>query len=238
MTDVQVFHTAPAPIPGQRKSPLRPLTFDESSRSVRVVAVTESPIQRVDPFTRRVVDMILFVDGVILPPTGQVPLLDSHRITTVLAVLGSARNFQVLGNTLECDVFFSGTPAGVDTAQKVKEGHVTDFSVGFIWYVKDTELVPSGQTRTIQGRNIHGPARVIKKWRLLELSVAVVGADEKAKARTETALVETSAQETRAVRTNASFGAIIKHLLWRLFLKMLPYIFVFFFLWFLIALIW
>lgn len=166
-----------------RKLPVRPTTFDDATRSVRAVAATETPIRRIDPELKAPVDMIHLVDGVVLPESGQVPLLDSHNWATVSAVLGSARNFQPIGNILECDVFFSGTQAGKLAAQKVKEGHLTDFSVGYLWDLADSERVPKGEARNVAGRAIQGPARVIKKWHLLELSLVMTGADPLAKAR-------------------------------------------------------
>jgi hypothetical protein len=168
-----------------RKLPVRPTTFDDATRSVRAVAAAETPIRRIDPELKIPVDMIHRVDGVVLPESGQVPLLDSHNWASVSAVLGSARNFQVMGNALECDVFFSGTQAGILAAQNVREGHLTDFSVGYLWDLADSERIPKGETRTAAGRMIRGPARIIKKWHLLELSLVMKGADPLAKARNE-----------------------------------------------------
>lgn len=166
-----------------RKLPVRPATFDDATRSLRAVAASEAPVLRTDPELKIPVAMILLVDGVMIPKNGQVPLLDSHKQDTVLAVLGSVRNFKIVNRVLECDVFFSGTPAGISIAQKYKEGHLTDFSIGAIWKYEDSEVVLKDENRVIEGRHIQGPARVIKKWFLIELSVVLHGADPNAKAR-------------------------------------------------------
>ena len=198
-----------------RKLPVRPTTFDDATRSVRAVAAAETPIRRIDPELKIPVDMIHRVDGVVLPESGQVPLLDSHNWTSVSAVLGSVRNFGVMGNTLECDVFFSGTPAGILAAQKVREGHLTDFSVGYLWDLADSERIPKGETRTVAGRMIRGPARIIKKWHLLELSLVMKGADPMAKARqAEAQLTERSAGRTPEAAAPYRRGRVIDRIFW------------------------
>jgi hypothetical protein len=148
---------------------------------VRVVAVTENPVPTWDWEQKDFVDEILLVRGGNIPLTGQVPLLDSHNNSSVSGVLGSARNFELTGDVLECDVFFSGTPSGLDVAQKVKEGHLTDFSVCYIR--TESQWIPAAQTQDIEGRLFHGPARITTKWNLMELSVTPIGADRFAKAR-------------------------------------------------------
>ncbi len=162
-----------------RKISAKPGTFNDRTRSVRVIAATETPIQRFDFLQQKWICVIHLLDGIVLPPSGQVPLLDSHDRTTVASVLGSARNFSVSGSNLECDVFFSGTEAGKNAAQKVKEGHLTDFSVSYV--IIETFWIPEGETKEIRGRIFKGPLRVNSRWRLIELSIAAIGADQNAK---------------------------------------------------------
>ncbi|MCP4344342.1 MAG: hypothetical protein GY795_02315 [Desulfobacterales bacterium] len=164
-----------------RDAPLTPRSFNDASVSVRVIAATEKPILRIDRYLRIPVKIITLIDGVVLPSNGQIPLLDSHNFTTVSSILGSVRNFKQVGATLECEVFFAETKAGKDAAQLVKEGHLTDFSVGFEWFLKDSILIPAGKTEEINGQTTEGPARIIKKWYLKELSIVAIGANEEAK---------------------------------------------------------
>ncbi|MDM8525235.1 HK97 family phage prohead protease [Desulfococcaceae bacterium HSG8] len=160
----------------------KPRTFDDASRSVRVVAVTENPVRTWDWERKDFVDEILLIEGANVPFSGQIPLLDSHNRSSVAGVLGSARNFEPRGSdTLECDVFFSGTEAGNDAAQKVKEGHLTDFSVGY--FPAESYWIPSGQAHDVNGRTFRGPVKLTTKWNLMELSVTPIGADQMAKAR-------------------------------------------------------
>lgn len=158
-----------------------PKTYNDSTRSVRVAAVTENPVTVHDIVRGLQYSQVTLVDGVNLPANHQVPLLDSHNWRSVSNVLGSARNFSINGNALECDVFFSGTQMGLEVAQKVKEGHLTDFSVGFM--PVESVWIPEGESSVIRGRTFYGPIQIVTKWNLLELSVTAIGKDRNAKVR-------------------------------------------------------
>ena len=157
-----------------------PKSFNEERRSVKVIAVTENPLLNRNLHGNSFYQIIV-VSGVHLPVNGQVPLLDCHSRMSVSNVLGSARNFIINGDSLECDVFFSGTSMGIEAAQKVKEGHLTDFSVGFL--IMKNYWIPEGETQMVNGRSFRGPVQVITQWELLELSIAPIGKDRHAKVR-------------------------------------------------------
>jgi len=161
----------------------RPKSFDDTRNSVRVVAVTENPVSVWDWERKSSIDEILLIDGAHLPPNGQIPLLDSHNRSSVTSVLGSARNFTPNGNILECDVFFSSTEAGKNAALNVKEGHLTDFSVGY--FPAESDYIPVGEEKNINGRQFKGPVKVTTKWNLRELSLTPIGADQNATARSQ-----------------------------------------------------
>jgi hypothetical protein len=161
----------------------RPQTFDEESSSVRVIAVTENPVRIWDWERKDFVDEILLADGYSLPPSGKVPLLDAHDRSSVASVLGSARSFELKGNTLECEVSFSGTEVGQTAAQNVMEGHLTDFSVGYT--PLKSMYLKAGETQNVNGKNFSGPVKITSKWHLKELSLAPIGADQFATARTQ-----------------------------------------------------
>lgn len=158
-----------------------PQTFDEATQSVRVVAVTEDPVRIWDGERADFVEEVLLIDGVVLPPSGKVPLLDSHNRESVSHVLGSARRFVARADALECEVFFSSTDSGRNAARNVKEGHLSDFSVGYL--AAESVFVPPGQQRDIMGRRFTGPLKITSRWHLRELSVTPIGADQRAKAR-------------------------------------------------------
>ncbi|MDM8516591.1 hypothetical protein QUF76_10355 [Desulfobacterales bacterium HSG16] len=159
----------------------KPLTFNQKERSVQVIAVSEQPVRVWDNERGGFIDEVLMVNRFVLPPSKQVPLLDSHNRSTVSGVLGSARGFVPNGNTLECRVCFSGTIAGAETALKVEEGHLTDFSVGYT--PMESTWIPDGESRDICERTFSGPLKVTTKWYLRELSITPIGADQMAKAR-------------------------------------------------------
>ncbi|MCP4346063.1 MAG: hypothetical protein GY795_11135 [Desulfobacterales bacterium] len=181
----------------------RPKTFNDESRSVRVIAVTENPVRVWDWERKDFVTEVLLIDGVHLPPSRQIPLLDSHDRSSVSRVLGSARNFKPAGTSLECDVFFSGTDSGKETAQKVKEGHLTDFSVGYSSI--ESYWIPEGEVQSVNGRTFRGPVRITSKWNLKELSITPIGADQQATVRIWNGDVYA---ETPAQQPSAGAGAI------------------------------
>ncbi len=165
----------------------RPKSFDEETSSVRVVAVTENPVRVWDWNSKQYIDEVLLVDGFSLPPSGKIPLLDAHNRSSVSSVLGSARRFHPSGNTLECDVFFSGTDVGRNAAQNVREGHLTDFSVGY--FPVESYYIKEGESKDINGRFFRGPVKVTARWNLRELSLTPIGADQYATARSENGLI-------------------------------------------------
>ncbi len=164
-----------------------PATLNEAARSVEVTAATEVPASVFD-WDLGVVSEILLMDGVELPASGQVPLLDSHDRSEVKCVLGSFRGIAVRqgvsGPELTGTVFVSSDDSGL--WDKIKEGHLTDFSVGYRQI--SSEWVPDGETHTIRGRSFQGPVLVTDRWRLRELSAVAIGADEMAKARADAAI--------------------------------------------------
>ena len=159
----------------------KPRTFDDDAQSVRVVAVTENPVRIWDWERKGFINEILLIDGATLSDSGRIPLLDSHNRTSINGVLGSARNFHKNGDTLEAEVVFSETDAGRNAALNVRDGHLTDFSVGY--HPIEAVYLAAGETKEIDGRTFQGPAKVTSKWRLRELSVTAIGADRAATAR-------------------------------------------------------
>ena len=135
------------------------------------------------------IDEILLMSGCSIPTSRQVPLLDTHDRSSTGSVIGSCRNLQVAGTELIGRAFFADDPAGGSDQEieavwvKVRDGHITDFSVGYT--IDLAILVPDGQSTSINGRQYDGPVRVVTDWTLKELSVCPIGADAAAKARAE-----------------------------------------------------
>lgn len=163
----------------------KPETFDEKSGSVRFVATTEKPATVFDWDRYDFVEEILVADGMELPARGQVVLLDAHSRYSVVDVLGSATDFQACGvdghDGRDCLVTFSSVAEGQSAATKVREGHLTDVSVGY--KVTESYWVGEGSKQIINGKEYVGPVKVSTRWELRELSLVPIGADNLAKVR-------------------------------------------------------
>ena len=157
-----------------------PQTLDEGQRSVEVVAATEQPVAVFDPQRWEVVDEVLLMSG-LSPLPEQVPLLDAHFRGSTSAILGSARGFRVQGSELLASAVLAETPSGEQALALVRGNHLTDVSVGY--QVDSSQWVEPGRTVTIEGRQFSGPLKVVTNWRLKELSLCPIGADEAAKIR-------------------------------------------------------
>lgn len=168
-----------------RAAPMRlrsaPASVDEATRSVEFVAATENPVSVFDWESYTSVSEVLLMSGVRLPAQGRVVLLDTHNRGGQGNVLGSFDTMRVQGTELLGRATFSTVPDAEEAYIKVKEGHLTDVSVGYavIAYTN----VEDGKTTTIAGRSFTGPLRVVTDWELFELSLCPIGADPAATAR-------------------------------------------------------
>lgn len=174
-----------------RATPLgdgRPLTLDESARSVEVVASTQAAVTVFDFEEWQPIREVLLMSGCQLPESGRVPLLDCHSREHAGDIVGSFDHIRVedgpQGPQLVGRAVFSATPDGEAPFRKVVEGHLTDVSVGYD--VIAYQRIRAGEVAVIEGITYEGPLRVTTQWRLLELSCVPVGADSLAKMRSAT----------------------------------------------------
>ncbi len=158
-----------------------PASLDAEKRSVECVAASELPVREIDWDSYDYIDTVLLMSGAQLPQNRQLPLLDSHSRYSTSNVVGSARDLRIEGDQLIARAVFTSQPEGEGAFAKVREGHLTDFSIGR----KDLEAVriKDGETAIIDGRSFAGPLRVITRWQPKELSICPIGADETAKTR-------------------------------------------------------
>ncbi len=157
-----------------------PQTLDEKTRSVEVVIATEEPVEVWDWTRWEPVREVLLMSA-LERPGEQVPLLDTHNRYSTSNVLGSVREIQVRGDRLVGRAYFSETQEAATAFLKVREGHLTDLSVGY--RVTASVWVEEGTTAEVEGRKFEGPLRVVTGWKLREVSLCPLGADEKAKIR-------------------------------------------------------
>jgi len=164
---------------------LRAETYDAEARTVEAVLATEGRVRIVDYRRWEIMEEILRMDGVRIPGGGQVPLLDTHNRYSIFAQLGSTRSIRVDGGKLVGTRHFDETEEGRKAAEKVRGGHVTDGSIGYL--VDRAAYVEPGKTKKIGGREYRAAAnttlRVVTKWTLREDSLVPIGADEAAKIR-------------------------------------------------------
>lgn len=172
----------------QRKATHDPLSYrslgvragslNEKDRSIEALIATETPVNEFDYERGEMVHRVLLTQGAILP-TKQVPFLDSHNRFSVQHVIGSGRGLKKTDEGVLGRLFFSSTAE--DEFTKVREGHVTDVSAGFV--VHEETHIPAGQRQKIKGREFEGPVNVATKWELREVSLVPIGADDQAKMR-------------------------------------------------------
>lgn len=170
----------------------KPETADENTRTVRAVIATDSPVVSTEQRTGRGVLEVWRMDG--LEPFDKAPLLDGHNDKSVRNVLGSISDPQVQGGEATARVQISEAEPNVWT--KVREGHICDVSGRC--QPLEMEAVQRGTTRSVRGATYTAPRdrdlNVITKWRMREVSLVPIGADPRAKIRSEgeaTMLTET-----------------------------------------------
>lgn len=168
-----------------------PATLDEATRSVEVVLSTENPA-RVYDYDRGIINEVLLMSGAQIPESRKLVMLDTHSRYETANIIGSAREIRVEGNQLVGRAQYSSAPEAEGPWIKTKEGHLTDYSIGY--RVDEYVWVPEGQTATVDGRTFTGPVQVVTKWTPRELSAVPVGADSSAKARSE---ITTTEKETK-----------------------------------------
>lgn len=158
---------------------VRAESVNADARSVETVITSEEPVPMMDWDRWEMVPEVLRADGAILP--SQAPLLDSHQRWSMDNQYGSVRGMAVERDKITGTLYFASDEASQRAFGKVKEGHATDVSAGY--HVLEKTFVPRGQKAVIKGREYTGPVNVATKWRLREVSLTPIGADEQAKLR-------------------------------------------------------
>jgi len=166
---------------GYRQLEVRASTLNVDARTIEATISTESPVPMPDWSRMEMVPEVLLSSGAEFPKSRQVPFLDSHNRNSVKDQLGSAREITVGDGKLSSRLNFSTAAGAEDAFKSVREGHVTDVSVGY--EVLKRSFVKSGEAKTFAGRTFEGPVNVVTKWKLREVSLTPIGADAQAKLR-------------------------------------------------------
>lgn len=168
-----------------RSAGIRATTDPKEPDALDWILTTELPAAIWDWDRWEVVNEILLADGMMVPASGQVPLLDSHKRGSALDVLGHVRDFSEItageypGRSGKCR--FAADETSQIIKQKIVDGHITDGSVGY--QVTNSIWVPEGMTVSVNGRDFIGPVKVSSEWSLKEFSITPIGADVLAKVR-------------------------------------------------------
>lgn len=161
-------------------------TLDPENRTIEAKLSSETPVLMFDYRRGEMVPEVLLASGAEFPSSRQVPLLDSHMRYSSDNQLGSTREIKVDGDGLVGRLNFA--KSSESQWEKVRDKHLTDVSVGY--EVKSRTFVPKGDTQRIKGREFHGPVNVVTSWRLKEVSITPIGADEMAKIRGQNAHIK------------------------------------------------
>lgn len=158
---------------------------NEEQRTIIATISTEQPVVMWDYRSRAPIDEVLLASGARIPE--RMPMLDDHSRWGANSVLGSIRSPVNNGDRWRGTLHFA-TNAGqqVDEIwEKVRQGHITDVSVGYRYNEGDYVDIPAGQTRKVKGRDFTASRgrtmRVVTEWTAREASVTPIGADDQAK---------------------------------------------------------
>jgi len=170
------------PPPALRPLTVRAATLDEKTRTVQAVLSTENRV-RIWDWDLGSIEEVLIADGLELRGEA-IPLLATHDQGSLESLVGSvtairSENGETLG-TLK----LSSVPAAAEAMTLIREGHLTDVSVGYR-ALEWVDLKP-GETRTVGGIEYTAgqtPLRITTKWRAVEASLVPIGADPDARLR-------------------------------------------------------
>lgn len=149
---------------------------NDEERSIPMVLASEDPIPTADLGRMEIVDEVLELDGMEVPASGKIPLLDTHNRDSVRNVLGSIRDIERDGKYLRAVAYFSEDAE--DVYRAYRDGHLDSFSVGAS--IKRAKYTPRGEAQRTQKR--------VTSSALKEGSSVVFGADPSAKAEMVPAL--------------------------------------------------
>lgn len=182
----------------------QPSTLEEKTRSLDVVAATESPSSVYDPARYEVIDEVLLMSGVQIPESRSIPLTVEHD-RSAGAVIGSLRDMRVEGDKLTGRVFFSEAEDATPYFIKVREGHLDSFSITYPASGRDSVYIAEGETSVVNGRSYAGPMLVTKSWAPKSLGLVLYPADENAKARHQP-----NTQQKEKVEMNKKLRALLE----------------------------
>lgn len=180
---------------------LRADSIDEENRSVEAVLSTEAPVRVFDFRTFEIIDEVLIARG--MQHRDQVILLEAHSRFSLESILGSIRNIRVENDQVVGRIFLAEGDERADSAWlKIRQGHLTDVSIGYRSEDGGFVDIPPGRTETINGKTYTATTRTLRvttRSTLKEGSLVPIGADEAAQIREDRAGTTRTHLENRAM---------------------------------------
>lgn len=171
-----------------RSVTVRAETINEDQRSVEAVLSTETQATVFDWQRYEPIEEILVARGAQFDR--QVPFLENHNRFSVDDVLGSVREIRIEGNQVVGRLYFASGDERAERAwNKVRQGHLTDVSIGYR-AEKFVDIEPN-TTKSVGGTTYKAGARrlrVTTSYRIREGSLVPIGADQAAKIRSDAGL--------------------------------------------------
>lgn len=147
-----------------------------TDEGVDVVVATDNPVSRMDWSRGQVISEILDMGGVeFRTERNQLPIVDSHNPSTVRNVLGSVRDLRVVKGELVGRAMFAQDDASQEAYQKVRDGHLTDFSITAS--VNEIRTVAPNEKYKVRNKTVTGPAEIVTRWTPTDASLVATGAD-------------------------------------------------------------
>lgn len=170
-----------------REAAVVPSTLNSDERTVSCVIASERPTEVFDFRTGRVILEVLQVAGV--EHAAETPLLRDHNRWEVLSIVGNVTSHEPKRDELRALLTF-GTDLDEEAEsvwRRVDQGYLKFVSVGYSYGDGDFVTIEPGQKATVGGRKYTAPKeralRVVRRWKLSEVSCIVIPADERASMR-------------------------------------------------------
>lgn len=152
-----------------RTATTRPNSFDPETRTVSAVVATSTPVQRRDG--RGWFLEILTADTLDLSAAEGLPVLDSHRTSSVRDQIGRVRSIALEDGVVVAVLELTSAEDAAPVVQRIADGTVSGVSIGYRvtgWAEKST---PQGRVKTPTG------------WRITEVTLTSNPADPSARLR-------------------------------------------------------
>lgn len=186
--------------PYQARAMITPKTLNVNDRSVEVVLSTEKAVRIFDWYRGETIDEILLSSKA--QYAEKMPLLDTHSRYSVSSVIGSLRDIKSELGRITARAFFAETEEGNKSLILVRDGHLTDLSIGYS--VLEAKYIEKGNSLVIDGKEFKAETRtlrVVTNFRIFEGSFCPIGANDEAKARSANFGEKNMPEEIKTVST-------------------------------------